>query len=81
MQIKTCGKCKIDKGVEYFSRRAASEDGLQMYCKQCMINFKNSARRANVEEQMLRNAIRQQKTKGECKQNSLQGRKRARNAG
>ena len=55
MKIKTCGKCKIDKNVEHFSKRAASDDGLQIYCKSCMCNFqkRNQARkrrRANAKK-------------------------------
>jgi len=55
MKIKTCGKCKIDKGVEYFSRSAASEDGLQMYCKKCMgvfakLHNRRKRQRANAKK-------------------------------
>ena len=55
MKIKTCGKCKIDKNVEHFSKRAASDDGLQMYCKECMgvfakLHNRRKRQRANAKK-------------------------------
>ena len=33
--MKTCSRCKQEKEVAQFHRRAASKDGLQAYCKAC----------------------------------------------
>ncbi len=33
--MKICTKCKLEKPLEEFSKRAASKDGLQPSCKDC----------------------------------------------
>ena len=40
MLTKACTKCGVEKGVDQFSRRLLSKDGLQPLCKQCVMLYK-----------------------------------------
>jgi hypothetical protein len=34
--MKKCYKCKAEKPLDSFAKRVASEDGKQLWCKECM---------------------------------------------
>ena len=38
MKTKGCPKCKQEKSVEAFSANTANRNGLQSYCKPCMVD-------------------------------------------
>ncbi len=44
MPEKTCTRCKVSKDVAFFSKKAASPDGLQSRCRECQRDLKASAR-------------------------------------
>lgn len=54
--MKTCSRCGETKPAMMFSKRTASQDGLQHQCKSCK-NIENSEYRAsNPEKEKARNA-------------------------
>ena len=46
MPLKTCSKCKVEKPLADFSRRAASRDGLEFRCRPCNQAAKKAYRAA-----------------------------------
>jgi hypothetical protein len=46
---KVCSKCKIEKGLESFTKKTGTKDGLSFYCKEC-VRHKNRQFRINNPE-------------------------------
>jgi 5-methylcytosine-specific restriction endonuclease McrA len=52
--MKVCGKCKVEKPFELFSKLAKSKDGLQPRCKQCVAEYDKKIRLAEPERHAAR---------------------------
>lgn len=50
--MKTCSRCGVDKGIEEFYKRAATEDGLAYSCKVCSSRYQRE-RRLQFPEKVL----------------------------
>jgi hypothetical protein len=44
--MKICGKCGVEKNLSDFTKRKASKDGLNPYCKLCAANYQLNWRMA-----------------------------------
>ncbi|QDK01961.1 HNH endonuclease [Gordonia phage Gibbles] len=42
--MKKCQRCGITKSYSCFNKRAASSDGLQSYCKECVKAYRDNKR-------------------------------------
>lgn len=47
--MKTCSRCKIEKGVVEFHKSSRMKDGLQSSCKKCMAESYTRSRQAKLE--------------------------------
>ena len=40
--MKTCSRCKVEKGEAEFSKDKRNEDGLEYHCKACMYQYRQT---------------------------------------
>ncbi len=51
IQTKICRKCKVEKSVECYNKHKNRKDGLQVYCKDCMIQIYKKWCQENLQKQ------------------------------
>ena len=50
MEVKTCGKCKVEKSVREFAKSKSSKDCLHHWCRLCNSEYKKQYNKVNKEK-------------------------------
>jgi hypothetical protein len=55
---KVCSKCRVEKGLESFTKKTGTKDGLEFQCRGCASVISKARYKANPEKEKERHALR-----------------------